>query len=558
MKTTRAILLILICLTATTVLAVDLQSSDPGAIQKHSGDMQEYYRMEKLMKDKSRPVDKAQVEDKTPKEAAEKQSGSARIAIRSIVTDPSEILSDEELREITDFPEGQLQTLDDLFGIVDQINALYRSKGFITAKALLPPQKVEAGVVRIRLVEGRVGDVVVEGNDHTKDSFFIRRISLENGDLVRLDILKKDLVHFNAVNDVGLRATIRPGKNPGDTDLVLKAMEPRNYEVSLLSDNAGSKSVGDERIGLRLVNYSLLGYRDPVTLSGYLSEGARTLSAGYSFPLNSLGTRLSAGYGLNQVDIKSGPFADLDVGGDSYSYNVNINHPLIFSPASTMNLFAGYQYNNSTTDFAGVTISRTKIDSIPVGFDFKRLDDYGLWYCRNTFTYGSERGDEGSDFLLYNLDVIRTLVHTDEIFTFIRGNGQLSSHHPLASTEQFQVGGLSSVRGYPEGFLVGDEGYFLSAEIKFPVPFSDREVFGVNLREKIKGAVFVDHGAAFPYRGTGVSSHHEDFITGAGVGLSMNFSKRLSGKVDIGAPLSRHGENIDSFRIHFTLQSIVF
>jgi len=42
------------------------------------------------------------------------------------------------------------------------------------------------------------------------------------------------------------------------------------------------------------------------------------------------------------------------------------------------------------------------------------------------------------------------------------------------------------------------------------------------------------------------------------VGLSMSFSTWLSGKVDIGFPLSRHGEDIDSFRIHFTLQSIVF
>jgi hemolysin activation/secretion protein len=558
MKTTRLILFILICLTATDVSAVDLQSADPGAIQKHTGDIQDYYQLKKLMKDSSRPAEKPQIEDKTLGTAADKQSGSAKIAIKSIVTDLSEILSDEEIRAITAIPEGKLMTLDDLFVVVDQINALYRSKGFITAKALLPPQKVEAGVVRIRLVEGRVGDIVVEGNEHTKDSFIVRRMSLEKGDLVRLDLLKNDLVHFNAVNDVSIRATIRPGKKPGDTDLVLKAVEPRNYEISVLSDNAGTESVGEERIGVRLVDYSFLGYRDPVTLSGYLSEGTRTLSAGYSFPLNKLGTRLSAGYGLNQVDIKSGPFADLDVGGDSYSYNLNINHPLIFSPAFSMNLFAGYQYNNSTTDFAGVTISRTKIASVPVGFDFRRFDDYGLWYCRNTFTHGSEKGDEGRDFLLYNLDVVRTLIHTDEIFTLIRGNAQLSSKHPLASTEQFQVGGLSSVRGYPEGFLVGDEGYFLSAEIKFPVPYSDREVFGVNLREKLKGAVFVDHGAAFPYRGDGASSLHEDFITGAGIGLSMNFSKRLTGKIDLGFPLARHGEDIDSFRIHFTLQSVVF
>ena len=174
------------------------------------------------------------------------------------------------------------------------------------------------------------------------------------------------------------------------------------------------------------------------------------------------------------------------------------------------------------------------------------------------FFFGSERGNWGKDFLVYNLDLVRTLIHTSEVFTIIRGNGQLSDSHLLPSSEQFQVGGLSSVRGYPEGHLVGDEGYFVSAEIKFPLPFTDREGGGSSLREKLKGSCFIDHGAALPYKGNGASSSHEDFITGVGVGLSMNFSRYLTGRVDVGFPLAKHGRDIDSFQIHFTLMSTVF
>jgi len=553
MKTARLVLFILVCFASTPAFAVD-----PGAIQKHSEDVQEYYRLKKLLKEDALPAEKPHIEDETREAPAGKPKSEVRIAIKDIVTDTSEILSEKEIRKITAGYEGELHTINDLFEIVDKLNALYRSKGFITAKALLPPQKVEGGVVKIRLVEGRVGKILLKGNEHTRDSFVLNRFSLESGALVRLDLLEKDLLYFNAVNDVTLRATLRPGEQSGETDLVLKAEEPPNYEVSLLADNAGTETVGRERVGLKLVDVSLFGYRDPLTLSGYVSEGTRTFSAGYSFPINTLGTRIFAGYGFNQIDIQSGPFADLDVGGDSYSYNFNLNHPLIFSPTFTMNLFAGYQYNDSSTDFAGVTIARTKIDSVPVGFDFKRLDEYGLWYCRNTFTYGSERGHENDDFLRYNLDIVRTLIHTNEIFTIFRGNGQLSDSHPLASSEQFQVGGLSSVRGYPEGHLVGDEGYFLSAEIKFPLPYTDTLVFGSSLREMLKGSFFVDHGAAFPYKGNGVSISSEDFITGTGIGLSINFSKYLTGRIDLGFPLEKHGRDIDSFQIHFSLQSIVF
>ena len=558
MKKARFVLFILICFASTTAFAIDLQSSNPGAIQKHSGDVEEYYRLEKRLKKEASADEKPQIEDKTGGESVGKHLNETRIAIKSIVTGESEILSVEEIRQITATYEGKEHTISDLFEMVDKLNDLYRSKGFITAKALLPPQKVEAGVVRIRLVEGRVGNVLVEGNEYTRESFFLSKVSLKKGDLVRLDVLEKDLLYFNVVNDVRVRATLKPGQHPGETDLLLKAEEPPNYEVSILADNAGTETVGRERIGLRLADFSLFGYRDPLTLTGYVSEGTRTFSAGYSFPVNALGTRISAGYGLNRVDIQSGPFADLDVGGDSYSYNFTLNHPLIFGPALTMNLFAGYQYNDSSTDFSGVTIARTKVDSTPVGFDFKRLDEYGLWYCRNTFTLGSERDNGGKDFLLYNLDLVRTLIHTDEVFTIIRGNGQLSDNQLLPSSEQFQVGGLSSVRGYPEGHLVGDEGYFISAEIKFPLPFTDQEGVGSSLREKLKGSCFIDHGAAFPYKGNGASSSHEDFITGVGVGLSMNFSRYLTGKMDLGFPFAKHGRDIDSFQIHFTLQSMVF
>ena len=558
MKTVSLVVFVLIYFAAATASAQDLQGVGPAGIQKHSGDLQEYYRLEKMLKEKATSDEKPQIEDETLAAPVEKGGDEARIVIKAIVTDKSEILSAAEINGITAGYEGKAHSIQDLFAIVDKLNALYRSKGFITAKALLPPQKVEGGVVRIRLVEGRVGKVQVEGNAHTRESFFRHRFSLHKGDLVRLDTLEKDLVYFNAVNDVRVRATLRPGEMSGETDLVLKAAEPSNYEVSILTDNAGTETIGKERLGLKFGDYSLFGYRDPLTLSGYLSEGSRTVSAEYSFPINALGTRLSASYGFNQVDIQSGPFADLDVGGDSYSYNFNLNHPLIFGPAFTMNLFAGYQFSSSTTDFAGVTIARSKIGAVPVGFDFRLLDDHGLWYCRTLFSPGRERSDVNESFLRYNLDLVRTLIHTSEVYTTIRAKVQLSDSHPLASSEQFQVGGLSSVRGFPEGFLVGDEGYFLSAEIKFPLPYTDRELFGTSLRKMLRGAFFIDHGAAFPYRGSASSSTHEDFITSAGVGLSMDIAHRLTGRVDVGFPFQKHRKDIDSFQLHFTLQLLAF
>ena len=91
---------------------------------------------------------------------------------------------------------GQRMSMEQLQEVLDQINRLYDEKQFITARAVLPPQTIEHGVVRIQLVEGRVGDITVADNQATKEAYFLNRISLQPGDLVRLDVLEQDLLYF--------------------------------------------------------------------------------------------------------------------------------------------------------------------------------------------------------------------------------------------------------------------------------------------------------------------------------------------------------------------------
>ena len=124
-----------------------------------------------------------------------------RVFITEIIADTSEILADGEIESITQRYVGREVAIADLDEMVEEINALYRQRNFPTAKAILPAQKVEDGVVRIRLVEGRIGRVLVEGNASSKASYFTRRVRLTPGDLVRLDDITSEVVRFNRVHD---------------------------------------------------------------------------------------------------------------------------------------------------------------------------------------------------------------------------------------------------------------------------------------------------------------------------------------------------------------------
>lgn len=537
------------------------QSVDPGAIREREKDTQEYYRLEEKLREQKKPgLEEGRIEDKTKEESKPvPEADEKTVFIGRIETSPSEILSADEIKDITGRYEGKSVSIRDLFEIIGEINKLYAEKS-VAARAVLPPQKVEKDVVRIELIEGRVGNVAVENNRYTKESFFTNRTSLKSGDIVRLDKLEEDLLFFNSTNDVDIRAELRPGDALGTTDCIINVREPENYQAALFSDNAGNDTVGLYRFGMMLGNKSLLGYRDSLFLNAFFTKEKGTVagSGAYSLPVNTLGTRLGLSYSHNQIEVISGPYKVLDISGESSDLGVDLNHPLLVKPAFRLNGFTGFHCAKSTTDFDGETLYTNRVRTVNAGFDAQSLDAAGYWYTQHRFTQGLEVSGGDAEFLKYNPFLLRQQILGEDFVFLFRGSAQLTRKKLLPPSEQFQIGGASSVRGYPEGFLIGDKGYLVNAELSFPLPFPENRVFGMELGNKLKGIAFVDHGGAFPYKPGGGSMNHRDYITGAGVGLAMNVSKYLSGRLSLGIPITNRGSLEDTYLFHFYVQSDLF
>lgn len=526
--------------------------STPDGTRKHATDTMEYYNLQRKMETEglrgTQPEEGAEAdfpEGPSPDETI----GARRLLVQSIEIGPSRVLTDAELEAITRKYEGRELTVADLFAVVAEINALYKSKNFLAAKAILPPQKVKAGVVAIQLVEGQIGEVRVSGNAHTRSAFVTRRISLKSGDLVDLERLKRDILFINRVYDIQLRSELTAGSTFGSTDCILKVEEPPNYQATLFADNAGREDVGRERLGLVLRNNSLLGYRDALILGGHVADGTTAGFAHYSFPLNRFGTQFGLAYDYNQIDIRSGPFEDLDVGGDSRDLGVSLRQPLLVRPQTRLNAFLEYHDKDTSTEFGDVTLFENRIATLVLGLDFQTFDRRGFWYTRHAGTSGLEALGGDRNFFRYNLDLSRLQIFKAGLAGIFRLSGQWADSDLLPSSEQFQVGGMSTVRGYSEGLLIGDDGYVVNLELQF-------EMFSKTpLREKVKGTLFVDHGGAFPYKGAGESIDNEDFLTSGGVGLLFNYSQYFSGRINWGLPFDDREGNQDWGLLHFYLQS---
>lgn len=559
MKNKLFLIIILLFVCFTSAFSQETPGIAPGAIQKRSTGTSEYYELEKKLKEEKRISPGKEIVVKEEKEEKAPLPDQKEILfINKIVTGSSEILSDMELRGITEKYEGKPASVRELFEIVDKINALYKAKYFITAKAILPPQKVEAGVVQIRLIEAHVGKISIENNPSTRDSYFTSRISQKPGDLVNVKELEKAIVFFNRTGDVNIKAELKPGAQTGTTDFILKAEEPPRYQVLAYADNAGREEVGRERIGMRAEDRSLLGYRDVLILNMLGSDGTVSGNASYNVPFGEIGTSIGGNFDFSRITYGKGPLTTLDIDGESKNFGFRLTQPVFVEESYKIDGYAGFNRKASNTDFDQVRLFETIVNEFVAGCNYQASEDNGAWQIGQYVTIGKKNEGDDRDFITYNLQVGRLLRFNNEIAALFRGGLQLSDSKLLPSFEQFQIGGTATVRGYTEGLLSGDNGYFLSAELNFPFLAQTCALMGIQLRDKIKGFLFLDHGGAFPYKGDNQSIDSNDFLTGAGFGLIFNFSKYLSGKMICGIPLSKPNGEVEDAELHFYFQSNLF
>lgn len=537
--------------------APPLATLAPGATQQRTKQILEYYEQQQaLEKLKSgQPQQESNIDNKTAQDGSKAPAkASQKFLLKQVEVGKSDILSDEEIAGITRKYVGKDVDIQTLFQMVAEINGLYKDKHYPTAKAVLPPQKVSQGVVQIKLVEARIGKVILENNASTKSGFIEDRVALRDGDLLSVDKLDADISRFNRINDVALRAEIRPGESFGTIDAVIRAQEPAQYQFSTFVDNAGSDSTGNNRMGLNFSDASLFGYRDPLAINGVFAEGSTDGSVSYSFPLTSYDTRLGMSYDKSAIEIiDEGALANADIAGESTVTTLNLVQPFIVSPNTKVEAFFAVAHKESETTFSGNDIANIKVHAYTVGASVLYVDEDGVWLVRNSFTDGHEL--EGDDaFNRYNGELTRMMRLDAGRSLTLRGAVQISGDDFLPSTEQFQVGGVATVRGYTEGLRIGDDGYYTSAELDFPLYTRWNDESSALFDNQVRGALFIDHGAAFPYKGNSLSTDSEDFLTAAGFGVVLGFDWGLTGRIDIGFPLAQRDDDSSDPKVGLLLQ----
>lgn len=441
---------------------------------------------------------------------------------------------------------GRKVSQADLAAIAQGISEIYRAAGFHLSRAIIPPQDIADGRIRVQVIEGGITEVALQGEG--AEQFGVRPLL----DVVlsehpsRLATLERQLLLINGWPGVRIAdsAIEEIGGATGRFRLVLSLKTWHVYTWAGV-DNLGSAAVGPWQSYATGAFNSYLTPGDMLALNlSTIANDPRQLGFGrlsYDAPVGTDGVRLGASALYSEVR----PGDDRRLTSDNTrteSFEVRASMVPVQSQRSTLTLTAAVGFSNvSESDVFG-PIYRDHIRTASLTSDYRLQDGFGgTNYTTMTFRQGldifgaSHLGDDfvsrdGASANFSVLDVYFTRYQTlsDSWSAKIAMASQTASG-PLFTSQQFYLGGAAFGRGYGAAEISGDNGLAGSFELRFDQRPNFRYLAGYQFYG------FVDAGAVWNdgYRiGDGLA------LTSAGGGIRFFFWDDFQADLGVAFPLS--------------------
>ncbi|MGF1491647.1 MAG: ShlB/FhaC/HecB family hemolysin secretion/activation protein [Microcoleaceae cyanobacterium] len=517
------------------------------------------------------PEDSPDLEREIPEPTQPDLDSGVPIPIEQVDVVGSSILGPEEIDALVSPLEGRSVTLRELQEVADQITEIYLDQGFITSRAIIPEQTVENGVVQIRVIEGSLERIDVEGTQRVNQNYIRDRIMLGADQPLSTAKLEDQLrlLRINPLFD-NVEASIRAGTEEGKSILIVRVTEADAFRIGFNIDNYSPPSIGSERIGISLRHLNLTGNGDIFFLSynttRLISDGeSDVIDFFYSIPVNPMNGTIQIRIPPYRNRIIEDTFDPLNIEGKSQRYELSFRQPLIRTPREEFALSAGFAYQQSQTflDEEGFSFGSgpdsdgtTRTSVFKFGQDYLRRDRDGAWFLQSQFSLGTglfggtnNAQDPNAQFFSWLGQVQRVQRLGDDHLLILQGDLQLSAD-PLFPSQQFVIGGALSLRGYRQNVRAGDNGFRVSIEDRITLLRDDED------QPKLQLAPIVDLGAVWNHEDNPNQIFGQSFLAGVGLGLLWEPIEGMNIRVDYGYPivdLDDRGDNIQDDGLYFSI-----
>jgi hemolysin activation/secretion protein len=459
-------------------------------------------------------------------------------------------------------------TVSELLQVASLVADLYSSQGYKTSGAIIvipeETQKNRAGTVIIKVVEGTLEEIRVSQAPDVKgtatlDNYVRSRLRVKPNQPLNVDDLLEalQLLQLDPLLS-NVTAKLSASSTPGQNILDVTYRPAKSLSLLIKLDNNRSPSVGSFQRGISLEEGNLLGLGDTFKIGFTNTDGSDRVDLSYKVPVNSQNGSLEFSYIYSNNGVVEPPFDDLDLDGNSpdiesefSNYKLTFRQPVSRSIENQtlreLGLGIGVELRESQSFLfnepfplsLGADISgQTKLFILNLTQDYTQQNQqeslsllsefrWGLDAFGATITPGIKGVNSTPDgkFFAWQGQAQYVRVLAPDTLLLFRSNLQLGDR--LMATEQFSLGGFSTVRGYRQDVLLTDNGFLLSAEARLPI-WKNRQGKGV-----LQVVPFADYGIGWNRSGDAPDPNH---LAGIGLGLlwrQENFSARL----DWGIPL---------------------
>ena len=460
---------------------------------------------------------------------------------------------------------GKKVSQADLVAIAAAISDLYRAAGFHLSRAIVPPQDIRDGHLRLQVIEGSITEVALKGED--VERFGVRPLldPVVAEQPSRLATLERQLLLINGRPGVRIADTALEeiGVATGRFRLVVHLKTWRVY-TSFGVDNLGSSTVGPWQTYATGAFNSYLLPGDALALNLSTTPGdPRELAFGrlsYDVPVGTDGMRIGASALYSEV--RPGDFRRLyNDNTRTESYELHGSIVPLQSQASTLTLIAAAGFSNvSESDVLG-PFYNDHIRTVSLTSDYRLQDNFGgnnyftlMWRQGLDILGASHKGDDflsrdgaSGNFSVIDFWFTRYQTLSDAWSVKMSGASQIASG-PLFTSQQFYLGGAAFGRGYGSAEISGDNGVAGSLELRFDQKLSFQYLTGYQLYG------FIDAGAAW---NDGYSYTDGLSLTSAGGGVRFFLGGDLRADIGVAVPLGyRAPDNSSrSARLLFSLSN---
>ena len=382
---------------------------------------------------------------------------------------------------------GPQRAISDVNAAAANLERAFRDAGYPTIFVDVPEQNVVGGVVMLRVTEGRVGRVRVEGARYFSPNGIREKLSsLQPGEVLHVPTMQAELNAVNAESaDLKVVPVLKPGKEQGLVDVDLKVNDTKPLHGSIDINNYNSVNTTESRASVSLSYDNLWQQQHSFALQWQTApqkpSEVNVWVATYIAPWFDTNNRVALYVINSNSDVAS--LGSVDVVGDGKIYGARFVMPLPSDRKFVQSLSIGADYKKYS-----------EIIRLDPANKIETPINYAVWafqYNATQFTPDAQtQWGLGANFGIRGIDnkdqeFVDKRFNAQANFAYLRGSVDRTdtlsadwqllsnlhlqySHSPLINNEQFSAGGSRSVRGYYESQVLGDNGGSLGFEIRTP------------------------------------------------------------------------------------------